>query len=104
MLILFLIFKSIFTKEGVTNYSYVLLCCGILYGIRKMFVWIIPHGYDIGGTIGIIAFNFIIGGFIGIFVLGFQLLCVAWYIPVTIYRLIQEHRSSKYYMEDNLQG
>ncbi len=32
----------VFTKDGVTNYFYVWLCCGIPFGIRRMFVWLIP--------------------------------------------------------------
>ena len=64
-LFLFLIFKSVFTKNGETEYFYVWLCCGIPFGIRRMFVWLVPHGYDLGGTVGIIAVNFIIGGLIG---------------------------------------
>ena len=58
-LILFYAFKTIFTKDGVTNYFYVWICCGIPFGIRRMFVWLVPHGYDTGGTFGIIALNFI---------------------------------------------
>lgn len=64
-LFLFLIFKSVFTKNGETEYFYVWLCCGIPFGIRRMFVWLVPHGYDLGGSVGIIAVNFIIGGLIG---------------------------------------
>lgn len=93
-LILFLIFKSIFTRNGETDYFYVWLCCGIPYGIRRMFLWIVPHGYDIGGTVGIVALNFILGGLIGIFILFYRLLCAAWYVPLTIYRLITEKKQT----------
>ena len=30
----------VFTKDGATNYFYVWLCCGIPFGIRRMFVWL----------------------------------------------------------------
>ena len=40
-LILFYAFKTIFTKDGVTNYFYVWICCGIPFGIRRMFVWLL---------------------------------------------------------------
>ena len=30
-----------------------------------MFVWLVPHGYDIAGTVGIVAINFILDGIIG---------------------------------------
>lgn len=86
-LFLFYMFKNVFTENGKTAYFYVWLCCGIPFGIRRMFVWLIPHGYDLGATAGIIAFNFIIGGIIGGVILIWRLLVAAWYIPLTIYRL-----------------
>ena len=44
-LFLFLIFKSVFTKNGETEYFYVWLCCGIPFGIRRMFKGLpeLPH-------------------------------------------------------------
>ena len=83
-LFLFLIFKSVFTKNGETEYFYVWLCCGIPFGIRRMFVWLVPHGYDLGGTVGIIAVNFIIGGLIGGVILTWRLVVAVWYIPLTV--------------------
>ena len=49
-LFLFFMCKNVFTEDGQTNYFYVWLCCGIPFGIRRMFVWLVPHGYDIAGT------------------------------------------------------
>ena len=43
-LFLFLIFKAVFTKNGETEYFYVWLCCGIPFGIRRMFFWLVPQG------------------------------------------------------------
>lgn len=94
-LFLFLIFKSVFTKNGETEYFYVWLCCGIPFGIRRMFVWLIPHGYDLGGSVGIIAVNFIIGGLIGGVILTWRLVVAVWYIPLTIYRLLAIGKESK---------
>ena len=48
-----------------------------------MCVWIVP-----GGGAALFALNFIIGGLIGGFVLVWGLLGAAWYVPLTIYRLI----------------
>lgn len=67
---------------------YVWLCCGIPFGIRRMFVWLVPHGYDTGGTFGIIALNFIVGGLIGGVILVWRLVVAAWYVLLTVYRLI----------------
>lgn len=86
-LCLFLIFKSVFTKNGETEYFYVWLCSGIPFGIRRMFLWLVPHGYDLGGSVGIIALNFILGGLIGGVILIWRLIVAVWYLPLTIYRL-----------------
>ena len=87
-LFLFSMFKNVFTENGETNYFYIWLCCGIPFGIRRMFVWLVPHGYDLGGTVGIVALNFILGGLIGGVILIWRLVCAAWYIPLTVYRLL----------------
>ena len=82
----------VFTKDGVTNYFYVWLCCGIPFGIRRMFVWLIPRGFDLSGTVGVVALNFIVGGLIGGVILIWRLAVAAWYIPLTIYRLLNVGR------------
>ena len=87
---LFLMFKNVFTENGQTNYFYIWLCCGIPFGIRRMFVWL---GYDIAGTVGIVALNFIVGGIIGGVILIWRLAVAAWYIPLTIYRLLTVGKS-----------
>ena len=90
---LFLMFKNVFTENGQTNYFYIWLCCGIPFGIRRMFVWLVPHGYDIAGTVGIVALNFIVGGIIGGVILIWRLVVAVWYIPLTIYRLLTVGKS-----------
>ncbi len=82
----------VFTKDGATNYFYVWLCCGIPFGIRRMFVWLIPRGFDLSGTVGVVALNFIVGGLIGGVILIWRLAVAAWYIPLTIYRLLNVGR------------
>ena len=62
---------------------------------RRMFVWLVPHGYDLGGSVGIIAVNFIIGGLIGGVILTWRLVIALWYIPLTIYRLLAIGKESK---------
>ena len=71
----------VFTKDGATNYFYVWLCCGIPFGIRRMFVWLIPRGFDLSGTVGVVALNFIVGGLIGGVILIWRLAVAAWYYP-----------------------
>lgn len=86
--LLFTFGKMTFIKDGQVDYFLVALCCGVPFGIRRMFIWLVPFGHDITFTIGIFAVNIIIGGIIGIFVLAWKLAVAAWYIPLTIYRLI----------------
>lgn len=59
---------------GNVDYIVMFLLVGIPFGIQKMFVWFIPKGHDIGGTIGMIVFNVLVGGIIGIFVLAWKIL------------------------------
>jgi len=86
--ILFLVFYNVFTEDGVTNYFLVWIVCGIPFGIRRVRIWLIPRNFDIGGTAGVLAFNFIIGGLIGGFVLVWMLSCAAWYFLLTVYRIL----------------
>ena len=60
----------------------------VAIGIHRMCVWIVPGGSSLGGGAALFALNFIIGGLIGGFVLVWRLLVAAWYVPLTIYRLI----------------
>ena len=41
-----------------------------------------------GSGIALFALNFILAGFIGGFVLAWRLLVAAWYVPLTLYRLL----------------
>jgi len=85
---LFAMFKNVFTNDGETNYFYVWLVCGIPFGIRRMYLWLIPRGFDLGGTLGVWALNFIVGGIIGGFILIWRLICAAWYLIWTVYRIL----------------
>ena len=83
---LYCIFKSACTKDGVTDYVWLFILCGLPFGIPRMFAWIVPGG-SLGTALPLFLLNFIIGGVIGGFVLVWRLLVAAWYIPLTIYRL-----------------
>lgn len=84
--LLYCIFKSACTKDGVTDYVWLSILCGLPFGIPRMFAWIVPGG-SLGTALPLFLLNFIIGGVIGGFVLVWRLLVAAWYIPLTIYRL-----------------
>ena len=41
---------------------------GFPFGIRRMWMWLIPRNYGIAGSLGVIALDCIVGGIIGGFV------------------------------------
>lgn len=84
---------SAYTKDGVTDYVWLFILCGLPFGIPRMFAWIVPGG-SLGTALPLFLLNFIIGGVIGGFVLVWRLLVAAWYIPLTIYRLITARGTS----------
>ncbi len=95
-LLLYGIFKSVFIKDGVTDYFLMWILCGIPFGIRKMFLWLIPNNYSLSGTVGIWALNFIIGGLIGGVILVWRLLVAVYYIPLTVVRLIAAKNTAQF--------
>ncbi len=87
-LLLACIFKSACMKNGALDYVLLWILCGLPFGMHRMCLWVIPGDRSFGGSIAILAFNFIIGGVIGGVVLVCRLLVAAWYVPLTVYRLI----------------
>ena len=86
--LLYCIFKSACIRNGELDLLWLWILCGLPFGIHRMCVWIVPGGSSLGGGAALFALNFIIGGLIGGFVLVWRLLVAAWYVPLTIYRLI----------------
>ena len=82
------IFKSACIRNGELDLLWLWILCGLPFGIHRMCVWIVPGGGSLGGGAALFVLNFIIGGLIGGFVLVWRLLVAAWYVPLTIYRLI----------------
>lgn len=58
---------------GQCDYILLALLVGIPFGIQRMFLWFIPCGYGIAGTVGMFALNILIGGMIGFFVFVYRL-------------------------------
>ena len=81
------LFYPLCVEQGQCDYLKLWMFVGIPFGVQRMFLWIIPRSFDIGGTVGMFVFNLLIGGVIGGFVLVWRLLVSTWYIPLTIYRL-----------------
>jgi len=88
-MLLFFIFKSACTKEGITDHVWLWMLCGMPFGLHRMCLWIIPGGRSFSGSIALFVFNLIIGGVIGGFVLAWRLIVAVWYVPLTAYRLIR---------------
>lgn len=82
---------------GKPDYILMLLLIGIPFGIHRMFVWFIPKGYDLGGTVGIIMFDILVGGIIGVFVLTWKIIaglgCLALCITKLIVKIIQQREA-----------
>ncbi len=87
-MLLFCIFKSACTKDGITDYVRLWILCGLPFGIHRMCLWIIPGGRSFGGSIALFVINFIIGGMIGGFVLAWRLIVAVRYVPLTAYWMI----------------
>ena len=70
--LLLLLFRPVYTESGTTNYLLLWICVGIPFGIHRMFLWLVPHKFDLAGTVGVFALNVIVGGLIGGFALIWQ--------------------------------
>ena len=86
-LILYSIFSRIFVENGAKDLFLIWLACGVPFGIGKMFT-LIPVGFGISGTVGVVALNIVLGGLIGGVILIWRLAVAVWYLPLTVYRLI----------------
>ena len=87
VLLLFSVFSRIFVENGTPDYFLIWFACGVPFGIGKMFT-LIPIGFGISGTVGVVALNLVLGGLIGGVILIWKLAVALWYLPLTIYRLV----------------
>ena len=85
-LFLYSIFSRIFVDNGTKDLFLIWLACGVPFGIGKMFT-LIPIGFGISGTVGVVALNIVLGGLIGGVILIYRLAVAAWYVPLSIYRM-----------------
>lgn len=74
------LFRPLCMENGECDYLKLWWLMGIPFGIHRMSLWIIPKGYDIGGTVGILFINVLIGGAIGGIVLVCKLVIAAVYL------------------------
>ena len=59
------LFYPLCVENGVCDYLKLWILIGIPFGVHRMFVWVIPKGFDIGGTVGVLVMNLLICGVIG---------------------------------------
>lgn len=69
-LLLYILFHPICREpDGSLNTFLMAVLVGIPFGIRHMILLLPPASYDIGGSVGVIALDFILGGILGLFAL-----------------------------------
>lgn len=72
--LLAMLFRPVYYKDNQLNILLMWICIGVPFGIRRMFLWLVPHKYDLAGTVGVVALDVLLGGIIGGFALIFQIL------------------------------
>ena len=77
VLFLAFLFRPLCMVQGELDWRLLMLLVGIPFGIRKMFLWVVPSGMGIGGTVGVAAFDLMAGGVIGSVIMVWRLL-VEW--------------------------
>ena len=79
---------SVFRRNGAPDYFLIWLACGVPFGIGKMFT-LIPIGFGISGTVGVVALNLVLGGLIGGVILIWKLAVAIWYLPLSVVRFVK---------------
>ena len=74
------VFYPLCMENGQCDYLKLWMFVGIPYGIHRMFLWVIPKGFDIGGTVGVLMLNLLIGGVIGGIILTVRLVLAVLYL------------------------
>ncbi len=74
------LFRPLCVENGECDYLKLWFFMGIPFGIHRMFLWVIPKGYDIGGSMGVLTINVLIGGVIGGIVLVWRLAVAIAYL------------------------
>lgn len=74
------VFYPLCMENGQCDYLKLWMFVGIPYGIHRMFLWVIPKCFDIGGTVGVLALNLLVGGVIGGIILTVRLVLAVLYL------------------------
>lgn len=82
------LFYPLCVENSQCDYLKLWIFVGIPFGVQRMFLWIIPRGFDIGSTVGIVAFNLLIGGVICGIILTGRLILAAGYLLKGIIKVL----------------
>lgn len=73
------LFYPLCVDSGECDYLKLWILTGIPFGVHRMYFWLIPRGFDVGGTVGMFVLNFLVGGIIGGIVLMWRLIMAVAY-------------------------
>lgn len=88
-LLLMYVFKTVYTENGVIDWFRLWMILGIPFGMTRICIWILPRGYDIGGTVGMLALSLILSGVIGGVIAAITMVQAVYYLitfPVQMMR------------------
>ena len=74
------LFYPLCVENGVCDYLKLWILTGIPFGVHRMFVWVIPKGFNLGGTVGTLVINLLVGGVIGGMIMAWRLVMAAAYL------------------------
>lgn len=79
------LFYPLCVENGVCDYWKLFILAGIPFGVHRMYFWLIPKGFDLGGTVGMFVINLLIGGVIGSAVLLWRLLTAIFTLATGVF-------------------
>ena len=83
------LFRPLCMENGECDYLSLWWFMGIPFGIHRMFFWILPKNYDLGGSMAILFINVLVGGVIGGIVLVWRLLLAAVYLVKAVLAVVR---------------
>lgn len=90
------LFYPLCVENGVCDYLKLWVLMGIPFGVHRMFVWVIPKGFDLDGTVGILVINLLVGGVIGSMIMAWRLVMAAVYLVryvcICIFRVAEKSK------------
>ena len=78
------LFYPLCLENGQCDYLKLWMFMGIPFGVHRMFLWIVPKGFDMGGTGGFLVMNLLVGGVIGGVILTWRLVMAIYYLAKMI--------------------